>query len=74
MTKAEAQAYRDRWKRVNEHEQEELRQAPPALRLRQFNTLLGWAHQLGWAQALAEGEEEVRARWMRLREAYRARP
>jgi hypothetical protein len=73
MTKAEAQAYLDRWKRVNEYEQEELRRTPASVRLQQFNTLLGWAHQLGWAPELARGEEEVRARWMRLREAYRAR-
>ena len=26
------------------------------MKLQQFNTLLGWAHAFGWAEALSEGE------------------
>lgn len=71
LTKVEASAFRARWQRVNAREEEELRSTPPEVKLQQFNTLLGWAHQLGWAAALGEGEDEVRQRWARLRKAYR---
>ncbi len=71
LTKAEARAFRERWRRVNAREAEELRSTPLEVKLQQFNTLLGWAHQLGWAEALSEGEAEVRERWARLRKAYR---
>jgi len=71
LTKAEARAFRERWRRVNARETEELRSTPLEVRLQQFNTLLSWTHQLGWAAALAEGGAEVRERWARLRKAYR---
>lgn len=71
LTKAEARAFRERWRRVNAREEEELRSTSLEVKLQQFNTLLGWAHQLGWAAALGEGEAEVRQRWARLRKAYR---
>jgi hypothetical protein len=38
----------------------------------QFNTLLRWAHDFGWTEALSEGESEVRERWARLRKAHLA--
>ena len=60
LTKAEARAFRRRWRRVNAREAEELRSTPLEVRLQQFNTLWGWTHQLGWAEALSEGEAEVR--------------
>ena len=71
MTKEQARAFKDRWKLVNEYEKEELRRTPPDLRLQQFNTLLTWTHEFGWTEALAEGEAEVRERWVRLKKAYR---
>jgi hypothetical protein len=71
LTKAQAQAFRDRWRLVNAREEEELRATSLAVRWQQFNTLLLWAHQFGWAPALAEGEDEVRQRWARLRRAHR---
>jgi hypothetical protein len=73
MTKAEAKAWKARWQLVSEYEKEELRRAPPELRLKQFSTLMGWARQLGWCDALREGEAEVRERWANLRRAYRAK-
>lgn len=72
LSKAEAIAFRNRWKLVNEREAEELRSTSAEVRLQQFNTLLGWAHQLGWTEALGEGEAEVRRRWAQLRKAHRA--
>jgi hypothetical protein len=71
LTKAEARAFRERWQRVNAREQEELRATSLETRWQQFNTLLSWAHQLGWAVALGEGEAEVRQRWAQLRKACR---
>jgi hypothetical protein len=71
LTKAEARAFRERWGRVNAREAEELRSTPLKVKLQQFNTLLAWAHQLGWSEALSEGEAEVRQRWARLRKACR---
>lgn len=71
LTKAEARAFRRRWQRANAREEEELRSTSLEVKWRQFNTLLGWAHQLGWTAALGEGEAEVRKRWARLRKGYR---
>jgi hypothetical protein len=71
LTKAEARAFRDRWQRVNAREEAELRCTNPEVKWQQFNTLLRWAHQLGWAAALGEGETDVRQRWARLRKTCR---
>jgi hypothetical protein len=72
LTKAQARAFRERWRRVNEREIVELRSTPMEVRLQQFNTLLAWAHQFGWTAVLGEGVAEVRERWARLRKAHRA--
>ena len=71
LTKAEAKAFRQRWQRVNAREEEELRSTCLEVKWQQFNTLLAWTHQFGWAAALGEGEAEVRHRWARLRKACR---
>lgn len=71
LTKAQARAFRRRWRLVNAREEEELRSTSLEVRLQQFNTLLRWAHQFGWTAALGEGEAEVRKRWARLRKEYR---
>jgi hypothetical protein len=71
LTKAQARAFRDRWRRVNAHEVGELRSTDLDVRWRQFNTLLAWGRRPEWAAALAEGEAEVRQRWARLRKAHR---
>jgi hypothetical protein len=62
ITKTEARAFRDRWRRVNGREEEELRSTSLEIRLQQFNTLLGWAQAFGWTAALGAGEAEVRGR------------
>jgi hypothetical protein len=71
LTKPEADAFRDRWQRVNSREAEELRSTSLDVKWQQFNTLLRWPKGFGWAAALAEGEAEVRQRWARLRNAHR---
>lgn len=72
LTKADARAFRERWRLVNAREEEELRSTSMEVKLQQFNTLLRWAHEFGWEEALKEGEAEVRERWIRLRKAYGA--
>jgi hypothetical protein len=71
VSRAEARAFRERWRRANAREIEELRTLPMEVRLQQFNTMLAWAQQLGWSEALAGGEADVRARWARLRKTCR---
>lgn len=73
LTKAQARAFRERWQLVNDREAEELRSASLEVKLPQFMTLLGWARQFGWTEALSEGEAEVRERWARLRKAHFAK-
>ena len=73
MTKEQAKAWKSRWDRVNAAEREELRSTSPEVRLRQLGTLMEWAKAFGWTDSLAAGEEEVRARWLRLREALGVR-
>ncbi len=70
LTKAEAQAFAARWKMVNAAEREELRATPLVTKLRQLAALMASVDRLGWAQALAEEEDEVRERWRKLRKAY----
>ena len=71
LTKSDARAFLERWRRVNEREEDELRSTSLEVRWQQFNALLHWARQFGWGPALAEGEAEVRERWARLRRASR---
>lgn len=69
MTKAEAKAWKARFEALNEYEREELRNTPVSVKIRQLAALMATARQLGWEEALASGEEEVRERWRRLRKA-----
>lgn len=71
MAAEEAQAYLQRWQSVNAREGEELRATPPAEKLRQLAALLMSVDAMGWRDALAEGEDVVRERWIKLRKAYR---
>ena len=49
--------------RVNAREEEELRSASPEVKWRQFQTLLGWARQFGWAAALGKGVIHRDLKW-----------
>lgn len=71
LTRAEARGFAARWQRVHAAERDELRATPVAVKLRQLAALMASVDQLGWSEALAAGEEEVRERWQRLRKAYR---
>jgi len=70
ITKAEAKAFKTRWKAVNSAEKEELRKTSGAKKLRQLAALMSSAKSLGWTEALASEEVEVRNRWNRLRRVY----
>jgi hypothetical protein len=71
MTTEEARQFKARWKLVNDFTDEEARRTPPEVRLRQTALLYEAAQTFGWADALREGEEDVRERWRRLKEIYR---
>lgn len=70
MTKAEAQAFKERWRMVNEFVDEEIRKTPPAVKLQQLSSLYNTAVFFGWIDKLRKGEEEVWIRWQKLREKY----
>ena len=70
MTGEEARQFKARWKLVNEMTAEETRNATISLKLRQLALMYEAGQTFGWADALKEGEEEVRERWRRLREKF----
>jgi hypothetical protein len=67
---AEVKAWKARWEAVNRHEIEELRRTPVALKLQQLATLMFAAKSQRWDPKLAREEEQVRSRWVALRQAY----
>ena len=70
MTKAEAKAWKARWEAVNEFEREELRRTTFDTKLRQLVALMQWGRTFGWHKCSAEGENEVRERWIRLKKSH----
>jgi len=73
MTKEDACAYRERYRLVNEYEIEELQRTSMDEKLRQLSSMMTMSRDLGWTDKLAEDEEAVRERWIKLRKAYAAR-
>lgn len=67
MTRKEAQAFQTRWEMVNMVERAELLTTPLDRKLYQLAALMASVQALGWTEALAAEEDEVRARWSRLR-------
>jgi hypothetical protein len=70
MTKEEALAYKEGYEAVNALEIEELRSMSDAEKLSQVAALMASVDQMGWREALAAEEEEVRNLWVRLKRAY----
>jgi hypothetical protein len=70
MNRAEARAWKERWQLVNTMEIEELRMTSLDVKLQQLCSMMALARELGWTERRAEGEDEVRERWNRLRKAY----
>jgi len=73
MTRAQARAWKRRWRLVNQAEIEELRRTPMEQKLRQLAVLMASTDEMGWTEQLAAEEEQVRKLWIRLRKAARAR-
>lgn len=67
MTKEEALQFKERWKRVNQATIEEARNTSVEERLRQLDLLYQAVQSFGWGERMRIGEEEVRARWVRLK-------
>ncbi len=61
-----------RWQAVNAAERGELASTPLSDKFRQVAALLLSGQKLGWTEALADEENLVRERWVRLRRKYHA--
>lgn len=70
MTKEEALAYKERYEAVNALDIEALRSMSDTEKLSQVAALMASVDQMGWREALAAEEEEVRELWVRLKRAY----
>jgi hypothetical protein len=70
LTRSEARAFRARWELVNVAEQREVQSTPLDHKLRQLAALMASADAMGWTDALASEEAEVRDRWNRLRAIF----
>jgi hypothetical protein len=63
LTRTEARKFRARWKLVNTAEKIELQSTSLDQKLRQLASLMASAEAMGWTEALASEEAEVRDRW-----------
>jgi len=73
ITRAAARAFKKRWDLIAGEEKKQLRKTPVARKLQQLNALMAWGEHFGWNRSGANGVEEVRKRWARLRRVYRRR-
>ena len=74
MNKEEIRFYlRDRWKAVDEIERQELRAMSLEDHWRQLNAIARFAIDTGMERQDDDGEMEVWARWMKIREWYETR-
>lgn len=69
MTREEALLFKQRWRMVNDRVNEEVRRMPVSVKLEQLAVMFEAGYALGWGDKQREGETEVRARWVRLKEA-----
>ena len=67
MTKAEACAWRERWRLVNQAEIQEIRATSFETRFRQLAAMMQTAITLGWASSKPEEIDSIRQRWIRLK-------
>ncbi len=71
MTKSEARAFQARWAAVNLAERRELQATSMEQKAKQLAALMASVEGLGWKEALAAEENEVRERWNELRKVCR---
>jgi hypothetical protein len=71
MTKKEAQAYRNRWRMVNQVIADELRHTPPDIKFKKMDAAYRIAAGLGLLPRMKalkqKSEREVRRRWLQLK-------
>jgi hypothetical protein len=67
---SEAQLWRDRWKKANDYEVEELRSLTPQEALMRLEALYASIDDFGCREALREDADEVAAKWRRIKERY----
>jgi hypothetical protein len=56
-----------RWDLVEIAERDELRKLTPAAKLGQLASLMASVEQMGWSEALQEGDEDIWMRWQAMR-------
>ena len=71
MTRAEAAKWRSRWKLVQDAERAELRRMSMAAKVERLGILMASASAFGGARRLRAEDAAVRARWAKIRRAYR---
>jgi hypothetical protein len=72
MTKADARAWKRRWRLVNETHRQELRDKPMETKFRQLAAMMYTARTLGWKTSTDAELRKIRARWARLKRGSRA--
>ncbi len=71
LTRADLEAYRARWQRVNEFQILEMRRMPLVLKLRQANMLLRLAKSMNLRHSFDDPEiAAVRGRWVKLKQMH----
>ncbi len=70
MTPAVMAAWKLRWRGINSLHQAEVRAKSASCKADELSDLLEFAESMGWIEKLRAGEDEVRRRWMKWREAH----
>ena len=72
MEVGDIRLYKERWKAVEEIEQQELRAMTPEQHWRKLNAIVRFAIETGMEQDKDDGEMEVFLRWAELKAQYEA--
>ncbi len=72
MKVGDIRLYKDRWKAVEEIEQQELRAMTPEEHWRKLNAIARFAIEMGMENTQDDGEMEVFLRWAELKTRYEA--
>lgn len=70
ISREEALAFLKRWEAAGELERAELQRMSAEQKFQLLGLLMASAQLFGWRDRLREGEQEVRDRWKRLKDAY----
>lgn len=72
MTKEDALAFKQRWQFVNAFIADEIRTTSPEVRLQQLRTMIATALRLSPSSSTINATDEVRERWLRLKDQLHA--